>query len=195
MSTESGKLDRWDSLAIGVTIFLTTTAYFVIYRFVLPRLAVLYEWKLTWPAGLLVVAPLAVFSVLAFIWFRKMAAILGKPMKRDWILLAIIAVQLVVLAGPYYTLTKLHQNGENATYSYNGWVSQLENRQKMLPDLLKNHDLESKERLEIVDLLGAPSDPYDYQQGEQFLYSLGSGGKLVIDFQDDRVSGYEIVKR
>lgn len=180
----------------GIVLLLIFIHYWLLYQKGFISLIINRHWTLEWYLVIVVALPWLV-CIAAVITYYKKASFM-KISKREVVLLILWAT---IYTGPSFHM--MYINNQDTKYEYNRWVSQTEHRIDMMDDLLKKHELVRLIRQDVVNLLGAPNKPYDYQTGEQFVYELGreaskaagSRYQLIIEFNDvGRVSEYEIEK-
>ncbi|MFF2091647.1 hypothetical protein [Paenibacillus sp. NPDC058174] len=184
-----------ENIVTGVVIIVLLLAFWLLYKLVI------YKWfershlTLEWYAIGIVLLPWLIFTLGLIVFNYRKAAIRATKLE-----LAIILLWLTII--PFPSAALLFENDKDTRYTYNRWVSEVEHREMMLPDLLKQRDLIGINRMKVVDLLGAPHEPYDYQEGEQFIYYMGVvretedsvfRKQLVIQFDEKNKSrNYEV---
>lgn len=191
MERQPTKKDKW---IYGSILILLFVLYLSTYR-AQYLLAIRYDITLEWYSFILWLAPILLWWSGSIIYYFK--ASFMRISKRELLILLIWGILYVFPA-----LGVMIENEGETKYSYNQWVSKVEQRVLMVDDFFSKHELDSLDRAEVVNLLGAPNDPYDYFQGDQFIYQLGLNlhaadrpkyERLIIAFdKDGRVSKYEI---
>ncbi|WP_042165963.1 hypothetical protein [Paenibacillus gorillae] len=155
-----------ESTLVVVVLIVSLTTFWLLYKLVI------YKWfershiTLEWYAIGIVLLPWLIFTLGLIVFNYRKAAIRATKIE-----LALLIVWISVI--PLYSVAILYENDKDTQYTYNRWVSEVEHREIMLSDLLKKRELIGIDRMKVVDLLGAPHDPYDYQEGERFIYYMG----------------------
>ncbi|MUT67788.1 hypothetical protein [Paenibacillus sp. NEAU-GSW1] len=177
-----------------VILLIALIGYWILYRNVIYKWLTAKHATLEWYFIAAAALPFLIYVIAIFFIYKKRTFI--KLRKRDLILLLF---WLVVL--PIPSFGAMYENNKDVTYTYNRWVSEYEYREEMLKGLLRKQPLVGVNRERVVSLLGAPNEPYDYEQGDRFVYRMGVEKEtesyvyfkqLIILFgHDDRVSRYE----
>ncbi|QAY68071.1 hypothetical protein [Paenibacillus protaetiae] len=172
-------------IGVFVIVFYRAAASFVDRYYVTP----------SWDSVLFLACPfLAVCALLCYAAYRT-----NEP-KSSWLSLALIVIIAAVWAAVPFSL--MMKNGQDYHFEYNRWVSEPGKRSLMVDNMLRRYELEGMPRMDVVDLLGAPSSPADYRTGDELVYSLGIKpadwehpvqASLVLYLDgDDQVDHYEI---
>ncbi|GGG62856.1 hypothetical protein [Paenibacillus radicis (ex Gao et al. 2016)] len=155
-----------ESFLVIVVLIVSLLSFWLLYKLVIYKWFERSHMTLEWYAIVVALLPFLILALGFIVFNYRKAAIRATKIE-----LAFLIVWISII--PFPSAALLFENEKDTRYTYNRWVSEVESREMMLPDLLKQRDLIGIDRMKVVDLLGAPHDPYDYQEGEKFIYWMG----------------------
>jgi hypothetical protein len=98
-----------------------------------------------------------------------------------------------ILIAPILPLTMVGCETAQTPFDAEAWQNERDQRSRMVRSLLDDHNLVGMDRLEIHELLGAPSPPRDAIINGRYVYWAGTDGMIddmwfEVLFTDDTVS-------
>jgi len=144
-------------------------------------------------------------ALIVFLFFQYRSVKKKRGLRKYFALVIFSFFALMLLKLIPFLIIDISSHTPHQTFSTEKWLKLKNRRTAFIDDLVARKRLDNKSEMEILDLLGEPSSEHAYFKitPGKMIYHLGKDHGLfrthskwlLIWFEKDRVSRYEIIKK